>query len=221
MELIRRPDPEACALAAAQLIADAMAGGARDLALSGGSGPPRVLELLSDLVTDWDDVVLWYVDERCVPPDHEDSNHRLCTEHLRAPGATWQRVLGELGPEEAAARYATALGGTTMDLALNGMGPDGHTASLFPGHDAELDADGTTVAVRDAPKPPPERVSMTLPLLNRSGKVVLLVTGEGKAEVLAKVLSGPDRAYPASLLDRDRLVVIADEAALAQVDDVA
>ena len=217
MELIRCADPEACAQATARLMADAIAGGARQLALSGGSGPPRVLELLSGLVSDWEDVVLWYGDERCVPPDDEDSNHKLCTEALDAPGAQWQRVLGELGPEEAALRYAQALEGVTIDVALNGMGPDGHTASLFPGHDAEIAADGPTVAVHDAPKPPPERVSMTLGMLNRSHRIVLLVTGEGKAENLAKVLAGPDPSLPASLLDRDALVVVADEAALAQV----
>jgi 6-phosphogluconolactonase len=99
---------------------------------------------------------------------------------------------------------------------LLGMGPDGHTASLFPGHPA-LHADGTVVAVRDAPKPPPERVSLTLRTLNAAHRLVLLVTGEGKADALARVVAGPDPAIPASLLERERLEIVADEAALARV----
>jgi 6-phosphogluconolactonase len=70
------------------------------------------------------------------------------------------------------------------------------------------------VGVRDSPKPPPERITMTLEYLNRSGRILLLVTGEAKAEALARVLAGPDREVPSSLLDRDRLTVVADDAAL-------
>jgi 6-phosphogluconolactonase len=126
------------------------------------------------------------------------------------------RIPGELGPEAAAAAYAEEFDDVVLDAVLLGMGPDGHTASLFPGHPA-LRADGTVVAVRDAPKPPPERVSLTLRTLNAARRLVLLVTGEGKADALARVVAGPDPAIPASLLERERLEIVADEAALARV----
>jgi 6-phosphogluconolactonase len=93
------------------------------------------------------------------------------------------------------------------------MGPDGHTASLFPDHPA-LDAHGVAVGISDSPKPPPERITLTLPKLNGSRRIVLLVSGEGKSEALARVMAGPDRSVPASLLDRSKLVVMADNAAV-------
>jgi 6-phosphogluconolactonase len=182
------------------------------VALSGGSAA-RALDLLGPLLPDWEGVHLWYGDERCVPLDDEESNHRLVTEHLDAPGATWHPVHTELSPEEAAAAYGEELGDTTLDVALNGMGPDGHTASLFPGF-PQLEADGVCVAVHDAPKPPPDRVTLTLPVFNASHRIVLLTMGAEKAPMLARVLAGPDPAVPASLLDRGRLEIIADAAAL-------
>jgi 6-phosphogluconolactonase/glucosamine-6-phosphate isomerase/deaminase len=119
----------------------------------------------------------------------------------------------DLGCDGAAVAYAEALGDTVLDLALNGMGPDGHTASLFPGH-PQLHATGIAVCVRDSPKPPPERMTLTLGKLNESRRILLVVTGEGKAAMLARVLAGPDPDVPASLLARDRLEVVADAAAL-------
>jgi 6-phosphogluconolactonase len=213
MDVIRLPDAEACARRTAQLMAEAVDGGARHLALSGGSSPERAYALLGPKVPDWSLVDLWYSDERCVRPDHEDSNHRMAFEALQAPGAVWHRMEGELGPLDAARNYARELEGIVMDVALQGMGPDGHTASLFPGR-PQLDATGICIGIRDSPKPPPERVTMTMDYLNRSGRILLLVAGAAKAEALAQVLAGPDRAVPASLLARDRLTVIADEAAL-------
>ncbi len=214
MEVIRLPDAEACARRTAQLVAEAVDAGAVHLALSGGSSPERAYELLGPVVPDWSFVDLWYSDERCVRPDHEDSNHRMASAALRAPGAVWHRMEGELGPSAGARNYARELGGIVMDLALQGMGPDGHTASLFPDR-PELDATGVCVGVGDSPKPPPERITMTMEYLNRSGRILLLAAGASKAEALARVLAGPDRGTPASLLARDRLTVIADEAALA------
>jgi 6-phosphogluconolactonase len=187
--------------------------GAAHVALSGGSNVPPVLERLGPALPEWRDVHLWYGDERVVPYDSPDSTHRLAREHLHAPDATWHPVPTDRSPEEAAAAYAAELDGTVLDVAFNGLGPDGHTASLFPGF-PQLQADGVAVAVHDAPKPPPERVTLTLPKLNESRRIVLLVTGAEKAPMLARVLAGPDPAVPASLLARDRLEVIADAAAL-------
>jgi len=210
VELLRHSDADGCARRAAALMADP---DVVHLALAGGSTPQRAYELLGGLRSDWSGVHLWYGDERCVPEGDEASNHTVAFRLLSAPGATWHPMPGERGPDDAAAAYSEELGGVTLDLALLGMGEDGHTASLFPGNPA-LDADGIAVAVRGAPKPPPERVSLTLDCLNASGRIVLLVAGGAKADALARVLAGPDPDVPASLLDRARLTVIADAAAL-------
>jgi 6-phosphogluconolactonase len=183
-------------------------------ALSGGTTPRRAYELLGERLPDWSDIHFWFADERCVPPDDPESNYRLVLETLDAPGATIHRAQGELGPEAGAAAYAAELRDVVLDVALLGMGPDGHTASLFPGA-PELRAEGIAIGVHDSPKPPPERISLTLPYLAESRRLVLLVTGAEKAEPLAQVVAGPDERIPASLLARDRLEIIADEAALA------
>jgi 6-phosphogluconolactonase len=218
MTIISRcADPAEAARRAAEVLATAIDGartirGEAHVALSGGSAT-NALDLLGPLLPDWRDVHLWYVDERCVPLDDPESNHRAATEHLDAPDATWHPVRTERSPEDAAAAYSEELGDTTLDVALNGMGPDGHTASLFPGS-PQLQAEGVCVAVHDSPKPPPDRVTLTLPKLNAARRIVLLVTGAPKAPLLARVLAGPDPDVPASLLDRERLEVIADAAAL-------
>ena len=137
----------------------------------------------------------------------------LATSTLDAPGATWHPLAVDLGCEGAAAAYAEELDGTVLDVALNGMGPDGHTASLFPGHPMAR-AEGIAVCVRDSPKPPSERVTLTLAKLNEARRILLVVTGAEKAPMLARVLAGADEDVPASWLARDRLEVIADAAAL-------
>jgi 6-phosphogluconolactonase len=187
--------------------------GRAHVALCGGSAVGQVYRRLGPKLPDWRDVHLWYGDERVVPLDDPESTHRLATGTLDAPNATWHPLAVDLGCEGAAAAYAEELDGTVLDLALNGMGPDGHTASLFPGHPM-LHAEGVAVCVRDSPKPPPERMTLTLGKLNETRRIVLLVTGAEKAPILARVLAGPDPEVPASLLARDRLEVIADAAAL-------
>jgi 6-phosphogluconolactonase len=148
-----------------------------------------------------------------VPPDDPESNHGQAAERLVAPGASWHRMPGELGPDQGAAQYGAELDGTILDLCLLGMGADGHTASLFPDHKL-LGAGGIAIGVHDSPKPPPERITLTLDKINESHAVLLMVTGEEKRDALARVLEGPDRGTPASLIDRDRLTIVADEAAL-------
>jgi 6-phosphogluconolactonase len=216
--LTRTADAEEVAARAAQVLAAALDAaraihGAGHGALAGGSTPRRAYELLGPLLPDWADVHLWFGDERCVPPDDPDSNFRMVREALDAPGATIHRIRGELGAEAAAADSSAELGDTTLDVALLGLGEDGHTASLFPNR-PELQARGVAIPVHDAPKPPPDRVSLTLEKLNASRRIVLLVAGASKAEALARVLAGPDPATPASLLDRDKLEIVADAAAL-------
>jgi 6-phosphogluconolactonase len=213
----RCDDPEAVAARAAEVMAAAIDGartirGAAHVALSGGS-LVRAYELVGPQLPDWRDVHLWYGDERCVPLDDAESNHRAAVQALDAPDATWHPVPTHLGCDEAAAAYGEEIADVTLDVAVNGMGPDGHTASLFPGF-AEVHADGECVAVHGSPKPPPDRVTLTLPKLNAAHRILLVVTGAAKAPVLARVLAGPDPEVPASLLDRERLEIVADAAAL-------
>jgi 6-phosphogluconolactonase len=213
----RCADAQAVAARVAEVMAVAIDGartirGAAHVALSGGS-IARAYELVGPELPDWRDVHLWYGDERCVPLDDEESNHRLATEHLQAPDATWHPVPTDLGCDAAADAYALEMADVTLDVAVNGMGPDGHTASLFPGL-PQVHADGVCVAVHGAPKPPPDRVTLTLPKLNASHRILLAVTGADKAPMLARVLAGPDPEVPASLLDRERLEIVADAAAL-------
>jgi 6-phosphogluconolactonase len=218
MNVIRCSDAEEVASRSAEAIATAVAAaratsGVAHLALCGGSTPRRCYQLLGPLLESWEDVHLWYGDERCVPPEDPEANVRMVRESLVAPGAVEHRMRGELGPERGAAEYLLELGDTVMDLTLNGMGPDGHTASLFP-HHRLLDETALVAGISDSPKPPPERVTLTLPALNASHRLMLLVAGDDKAGALSRVLAGPDRGTPASLLDRDKLDVVADTAAL-------
>jgi 6-phosphogluconolactonase len=218
VQLVRQPDPESLARHAARDLIAAInearqARGVAHVCLAGGTTPMRCYELLDAQLDDWGGVHLWYGDERCVPFDDPESNHGQVKERLKARGATWHPMPGTLGPAEGAIEYSRELGSTVLDVTHLGMGPDGHTASLFPHHPV-LDAHGVAAGISDSPKPPPERITLTLPKLNESRRIVLLVTGEGKSEALARVMAGPDRAYPASLLDRAKLLVMADNAAL-------
>jgi 6-phosphogluconolactonase len=175
------------AAAGAAEIAKALRGGARTLVLAGGTTPQRCYELLADLDVEWGRVTILFGDERCVPPDHPDSNYRMACEALldRVAPATVHRMAGELGPDEGAAEYARVVAGLApLDIVILGVGEDGHTASLFSGHPA-LKARGWAVGVRNSPKPPPERVTLTLKALRGASQVIVLATGAGKAQAVA------------------------------------
>jgi 6-phosphogluconolactonase len=231
-------DPEAAAAYAAMEIAGALREalerrGVAHLALAGGNTPRPAYELLAGHLDDWSAVELWYGDERCVGPDDPESNHRLVVEsllsHIADPGRAPRehRIQGELGPQAAAQAYAALLrtrvapavpgGLPVLDLALLGIGEDGHTASLFPGDPAVEDpGEALCLPVYDSPKPPPERVTLSLPVLRAARSCLLLVAGAGKAHALAGVLAGPGGPgsdTPASLLASERLHIVADEAA--------
>jgi len=232
-------DAEAAARRAATEIARRLHGARRErgsahLALSGGSTPARSYELLASELSDWTGIELWFADERCVGPQDEQSNFLLARRTLidTAQGLAPQsihRMLGELGPEEGAIAYASELrqhapaqpagdDGSArppaLDVIVLGIGPDGHVASLFPGAPT-LDADEQRLClgVHDSPKPPPERITLTLPVLHAAARCVLLATGAGKADAVNAMLGDPSRHVPASLLRRGRLSVIVDDAA--------
>jgi 6-phosphogluconolactonase len=201
--------------------------GVAHLALSGGTTPGRTYELLAEEPDELAAVELWFADERCVAPDDDESNYKLARETLLdgAAGldpATVHRMQGELGPERGAAAYAEALrehaplqdGLAALDVIVLGIGPDGHVASLFPGAPTlDADAGELCLGVHDSPKPPPERITLTLAVLRAARRCVLLATGASKADAVNAMLQEPSRHVPASLLRRGRLSVVVDDAA--------
>ena len=184
--------PEDVAAAAASEIAIALREGARSLVLAGGTTPQRCYELLSQMEVEWGRVTIMFGDERCVRPDHPDSNYRMARESLldRVSPASVHRMPAELGPDEGAGLYAHIVASfAPLDVVTLGVGEDGHTASLFPGH-AALKATALVVGIRDSPKAPPQRVTMTLPALQRARRVIILATGAGKADAVARAKRG-------------------------------
>jgi 6-phosphogluconolactonase len=200
--------------------------GVAHVALSGGTTPGRTFELLAAEPVDWSGVEVWFADERCVKPTDEESNYRLAAQTLLDPagiaGENVHRMLGELGPHDGGARYERELTERVsddgalpvLDLIVLGIGPDGHVASLFPGA-ATLDAgeDAVCLGVEDSPKPPPERITLSLAVLRAARGCLLLATGASKADAVSAMLGDPSRHVPASLLRRERLTVMMDDAA--------
>jgi 6-phosphogluconolactonase len=179
--------------------------------------------MAAGLEPDWSRARLWWGDERCVPPDDERSNYllvkRTLLDRIERQPAEMHRVRGELGGEAAAAEYDRELEGIRLGLALQGIGDDGHTASLFPGSPALEERERRAVAV---PHEDVERVTMTLPMLAGAERVVFLVVGEGKADAVARAFSGePSPETPASLLRSEHGATIAflDRAAAASLDN--
>jgi 6-phosphogluconolactonase len=182
---------------------------------------------------DWARVEVFFGDERCVPPDHPDSNYRMAREallaHVSIPDRSVYRMRGEIDPEAAAREYGLMLkekfadGG--LDLTLLGMGDDGHTASLFPGTPAVREKEHRVVAqfVENSTTGRSWRITMTAPFLNRSGRVMLLVAGKSKAARLKDVMEGdhdPDR-LPVQLIDpaQARVTWLIDAAAAGMDED--
>jgi 6-phosphogluconolactonase len=183
---------EEVAKAAADEIAAALRAGSRSLVLAGGATPRRCYEILASLDVQWGRVAVLFGDERCVAPDHPDSNYRMAREALleRVTPATVYRMPAELGPDEGAQQYARVVDSVMpLDFVLLGVGEDGHVASLFPGHPL-LKATGLTAGVHDSPKPPPERVTLTLEAIRGARQVVILATGSGKAHAVALARRG-------------------------------
>lgn len=192
-------DAEAVAQAAADFTGERIracvdAAGVCHIALPGGTTPARCLELLARKPLPWQRVH-WYIgDERCYPAGHAERNdtmieHRLWT-RISAPEASRHPIPAELGAERAAEIYTGVIEQIgALDIVVLGMGEDGHTASLFPDNTATESA-LPVVAVHDAPKPPAERVSLGLSTLQSARTRIVLVTGSGKREALARVRGG-------------------------------
>jgi 6-phosphogluconolactonase len=208
--------------AAAVLLVEAARAGWH-IALSGGDSPGPAYELAAGLEADWSAAHLWWGDERCVPPDDKRSNYLLVKRTLldrieRQPGEV-HRIRGELGGEAAATECDRDLEGVALGLALQGIGPDGHTASLFPRSTVLEERERRAVAV---PHEDVERVTMTLPVLSGAEQVVFLVVGETKADAVARAFTDePDPETPASLLrsQRGETIALLDRPAAARLDN--
>jgi 6-phosphogluconolactonase len=205
------------------LLADQAARGG-SIVLTGGSTPGNAYKRAAALQPDWGRVTLWWGDERCVPPDDERSNYRLAQEtlldHLETPPAVVHRIRGELPSPEAADELDAALDGTRLDLILLGLGPDGHMASLFPGSPQLAVLDRRATSGPAGLEPFVDRVTMTLPTIQSAAKIAFLVTGEGKADAVARAFSGePTEKIPASLacLGSGDIKVFLDEAAASKL----
>jgi 6-phosphogluconolactonase len=165
-------------------------------------------------------VELWWIDERCVPPADGRSNYRTIRESLldslSRPPAQIHRIRSELEPEKAAAEYDAALDGVTLDLALMGIGPDGHTASLFPNAPTLDETERRAVAAEAGMEPFVPRVTMTRPVLGIARTMVYLATGEGKADAVKSAFADePSPATPASLVRGVQTIAILDRPAAA------
>ncbi len=195
-ELHVHPTAELPSIAAQRICAELDAcladGGTASLCLAGGGTyGPVYRELARQAQLDWSRVEIWFGDERCVPSDDPASNYHMARQTLLDPVAIpaerVHRMHGEDPDRDAAARaYAAALP-PRLDLLLLGIGSDGHTASLFPGS-AALSAEARVVAVT-GPKPPPQRLTITPPVIALARRVIVVAAGEGKAEAVAATLA--------------------------------
>ncbi len=238
-ELRIHEGPEALAADVAErllvVLRDAQAAGRTPhVALTGGTIADTIHETLARVAAsaevDWSDVVFWWGDERFVAPDSEDRNAVLARRALldRLEGLDPAHVhevpstADAASVDEAAAAYAETMradGAGEFDVVMLGLGPDGHVASLFPGFDQLGVDDAIAVGVTGSPKPPPERVTLTFPALNRARAVWFVVSGEGKADAAALAMQeGPVREIPArGVTGREETLWFLDEAAAADL----
>ena len=208
------PDPATLARRAAchleEMVSEAAeANGRARIAISGGSTPKAAFQLLADpdekyrKRMPWENLELFWVDERTVPPDHPDSNYRMTKEalldHVPLYPQQIHRMEGELEPQAAAARYESELRNTfrlegaeipRFDLVFLGMGDDGHTASLFP-HTAAIHEMSRLVTANRVPQKDTWRITLTWPVINHARSVSFLIAGADKAERVHEVFLGP------------------------------
>jgi len=208
-------DPAALSHAAAQHFVDCaraavQARGKARLAISGGSTPKATFQLLADPAQPyrarmpWERVEIYWVDERCLPPDHPDSNYHMTRvnllDHVPIPPEQVHRMRGELDPEEAAAKYESVLRnqfrlegaqGPVFDLLALGMGDDGHTASLFPHTEALHEMMRLVVANHVPQQKHNWRITLTWPVIVEARELFFLIAGKDKADPLHRVLQGP------------------------------
>ena len=175
--------------------------GSFSIVLAGGSTPKAIYALLSKAEADWANWHVFINDDRCLPVDDDERNSKMVNEvwlsHVAIPSNQFHPIPCELGPIEGASAYAKTLEQVgAFDLVLFGLGEDGHTASLFPGHVVDNSAD--VVPVFNSPKPPAERVTMSQNRLNNTKEALFLVTGAGKQDAVNAWRNG--EPIPATLI---------------------
>lgn len=206
---------------AAAMIATIAREGGVSLALAGGTTPRTAYEALAKIPgIDWGKVSVYFGDERAVPPTDPDSNYRMADDALfrQVPllPANIHRIRGEDADHDAAARAYEAVLPERISIMILGIGEDGHTASLFPGSPALREQKRRVLPVI-GPKPPPQRLSITPPVIEAAELRVVLATGTGKADAVARALQGPvDIMSTPSCLARDGLWLL-DRAAAARL----
>jgi 6-phosphogluconolactonase len=177
------------------------------MAIAGGSAAEMFLPALATATIDWPRVHVFWCDERAVPPNDPESNYRTAMDllfaHVPASAATLHRMPADAPDPHAAARdyeasLRAALADAPLDVVLIGAGPDGHICSLFPGHPALEERARWVIAVPDSPKPPPRRLTLTLPVLDAARTLVLAVFGRDKAEMVREIIENPDSPLPAA-----------------------
>ena len=225
VRLIVVADEAAAVREAAHRLARAAADGA-DVALSGGGTVGPAYELAAELQPDWSGATVWWGDDRAVPADDERSNYLLARRTLldrleRAPAAV-HRIRGELGAEAAAAEYDRLLEGVELGLALNGIGADGHTASLFPRAPALAQRRRRAVAAEAGLEPFVPRVTMTPPVFATAAELLYLVVGEAKAEAARRAFAGDrDPSIPASVVRGRSTTAILDHGAASRMESAS
>jgi 6-phosphogluconolactonase len=221
---------EACASHILQLLQSAISGnGHATLAISGGSTPKLMFAAMANARFDWKLVHLFWVDERAVPPDDEQSNYRLAEEHLIRPCKirNIHRIPGELTPDQAAKRYTDDIREhfqvsdgelPHFDAVHLGIGADAHTASLFPGEPLIANREGIAAAVYVA-KIPQWRITLLPGVLLAARNLAVLAAGEDKKQALNAILNGPEapKDYPGQIIARHarRPVFFVDQPAVA------
>jgi 6-phosphogluconolactonase len=210
----------------AELLADqARRGGS--IVLTGGSSPGVAYERAAALEPDWSKVTLWWGDDRCVAPEHEWSNYRLAKEtlldRLAEQPREVHRIRGELEPAEAADELDRALEGAHLDLMLLGLGPDAHVASLFPGSPQLAVEDLRATSGPPGLEPWVDRVTMTMPEIRSASRIVFIVSGESKADAVARAFGGeitPEAPASLVLLAPVPVQVFLDRPAASKLDSV-
>ncbi|KAH8998739.1 hypothetical protein EDB86DRAFT_2909855 [Lactarius hatsudake] len=206
------------------------------IAISGGSLPKTLTALIGKTGVKWDKWHIFYADERVVPLNHADSNHHLAKDTLYSQVPIPHENIHTIDPdlldnlEELADAYEKELVREfaqkdsarfpVFDLILLGLGPDGHTASLFPGHELLSEEDRWVAYIEDSPKPPPSRITLTLPVINHAARIAFVATGAGKAPMLKAVLDNPEQGLPAARVKPvapGQLVWFVDDPASAEV----
>ena len=224
LDLIVVDDAEKASRRAGELLAEAAHDGGH-IALSGGKSPELAHETAARLQPDWSRVELWWGDERCVPPDDERSNYamakRTLLDRVEIPPAAVHRIRGEVEPEAAAAEYDEALRGVRLRINILGIGPDGHTASLFPHSPGLHERERLAVAAESGLEPFVPRVTMTPPMLANADCVLFVATGEQKADAVKRAFEEPpsDETPASRIRSRDgQTFVVLDAAAASKLE---